>query len=45
MYICTYFEEQEQVDLASDAGEGFPEILMGWLRFGAATLMCQELEY
>lgn len=27
------------------AGEGFPEILMGWLRSGAASLMCQELEY
>lgn len=23
---------------------GFPEILMGWLRFGAASLMCQEFE-
>lgn len=23
---------------------GFPEILMGWLRFEAASLMCQEFE-
>lgn len=24
---------------------GFPEILMGWLRSGAASLMCQEFVY